>query len=68
MTAGFAEPFSRPVGLEVSVALAGRGATGILKQRRLGSSAESGQRRKGSLGKAPLFREQLQHSRNVSKS
>lgn len=68
MTAGFVEPLSRPVGLGVSVALAKRGATGMLKQRRLGLAAESGQGRKRSLGKAPLFTGQLQYSWNVSTS
>ncbi len=46
---GFVEPFCRPVGLGVPVALAARGAraTGILKSRSLGSRTESGRRRKG---------------------
>ena len=36
MTAGLVEPLCRPLGLEVSVALAARGFTGILKSKRAG--------------------------------
>ena len=40
MMAGLVEPLCRPVGLEVSVALALRGVTGMLKSKRLDSAAE----------------------------
>lgn len=45
ITTGFVEPDCRPVGLEVSVALAARGATGILKPRSFDWAAESARRR-----------------------
>ena len=48
ITIGFVEPVCRPVGFEVSVALAARGVTGISKSRSFGSVAESGLRREGS--------------------
>lgn len=48
ITTGFVEPDCRPVGLEVLVALAARGATGMLKPRSFGSAAESRRPRKGS--------------------
>ena len=47
MTAGLVEPLSRPVGLEASVALAARGATGMLKVGN--GKLELGHRRRGCL-------------------
>ena len=42
ITTGFVEPVCRPVGFEVSVARAARGATGISKSRSFGAVSESG--------------------------
>ena len=47
VTIPFVEPVCRPVGFEVSVALAARGATGIFEWRSFDLAAETGRGREG---------------------